>query len=150
AINTIVQEMENNRDDLVVIFAGYPDKMEEFLNKNPGLRSRIAFHVNFDDYSTDELIDIADLMIKRTGFEFDEEAHKKLNMVIDAARAKHDFGNGRYLRNLNELSTLKQASRLSKSDIDNLTDTEMRTITEADIAAPILSHDDEISAVIGF
>lgn len=150
AINTIVQEMENNRDDLVVIFAGYPDKMEEFLNKNPGLRSRIAFHVSFDDYSTDELIDIADLMIKKTGFEFDEEAHKKLNRVFDAAREKHDFGNGRYVRNLIELSTLKQASRLVKSDIDTLTDAEMRTITEADIAAPILSHDDEISAAIGF
>ncbi len=151
AINTIVQEMENNRDDLVVIFAGYPDKMEEFLNKNPGLRSRIAFHVNFDDYSTDELIDIADLMIKRTGFEFDEEAHKKLSKVFDTARENDDFGNGRYVRNLIELSTLKQASRLAKSDIDNLTDAEMRTITEADIAAPILSNeDDEFSAVIGF
>ena len=90
-------------------------------------------------------------MIKRTGFEFDEEAHKKLNMVFDAAREKHDFGNGRYVRNLIELSTLKQASRLAKSDIDNLTDAEMRTITEADIAAPILSNgDDEFSAVIGF
>ena len=151
AINTIVQEMENNRDDLVVIFAGYPDKMEEFLNKNPGLRSRIAFHVNFDDYSTDELIDIADLMIKRTGFEFDEQAHKKLNRVFDAARKNDDFGNGRYVRNLIELSTLKQASRLAKSDIDSLTDDDMRTITEADIAAPILSNeDDEFSAVIGF
>ncbi|MDD6271550.1 MAG: hypothetical protein PUA67_05925, partial [Ruminococcus sp.] len=125
-------------------------KMEEFLNKNPGLRSRIAFHVNFDDYSTDELIDIADLMIKRTGFEFDEEAHKKLNKVFDTARENDDFGNGRYVRNLIELSTLKQASRLAKSDIDSLTDDDMRTITEADIAAPILSHDDEISTVIGF
>ncbi len=149
AINTIVQEMENNRDDLVVIFAGYPDKMEEFLNKNPGLRSRIAFHVDFDDYSTDELIDIADLMIKKTGFEFDEQAHKKLNKVFDTARETNDFGNGRYVRNLIELSTLKQASRLAKSDIDNLTDEEMRTITEADITAPISSHD-ELSTVIGF
>ena len=55
AINTIVQEMENHRDNVVVIFAGYPDKMESFLQKNPGLRSRIAFHVPFDDYSTEEL-----------------------------------------------------------------------------------------------
>ena len=67
AINTIVQEMENNRSDLVVIFAGYPDKMEEFLNKNPGLRSRIAFQVNFDEYCTAELIEIADKMIINTG-----------------------------------------------------------------------------------
>ena len=150
AINTIVQEMENNRSDLVVIFAGYPDKMEEFLNKNPGLRSRIAFHVNFDDYSTDELIDIADLMIKKTGFKFTGEAHKKLGEVFDAARKKQDFGNGRYVRNLIELSSLKQASRLAKSDIDHLTDDEMRTITVADIAAPFLSQDDGKMAAIGF
>ena len=150
AINTIVQEMENNRSDLVVIFAGYPDKMEEFLNKNPGLRSRIAFHVNFDDYSTDELIDIADLMIKKTGFKFTGEAHKKLGEVFDAARKKQDFGNGRYVRNLIELSSLKQASRLAKSDIDHLTDDEMRTITVADIAAPLLSRDDGKMAAIGF
>ena len=150
AINTIVQEMENNRSDLVVIFAGYPDKMEEFLNKNPGLRSRIAFHVNFDDYSTDELIDIADLMIKKTGFKFTGEAHKKLGEVFDTARKKQDFGNGRYVRNLIELSSLKQASRLAKSDIDHLTDDEMRTITVADIAAPLLSQDDGKMAAIGF
>lgn len=150
AINTIVQEMENNRSDLVVIFAGYPDKMEEFLNKNPGLRSRIAFHVNFDDYSTDELIDIADLMIKKTGFKFTGEAHKKLGEVFYAARKKQDFGNGRYVRNLIELSSLKQASRLAKSDIDHLTDDEMRTITVADIAAPLLSQDDGKMAAIGF
>lgn len=150
AINTIVQEMENNRSDLVVIFAGYPDKMEEFLNKNPGLRSRIAFHVNFDDYSTDELIDIADLMIKKTGFKFTGEAHKKLGEVFDAARKKQDFGNGRYVRNLIELSSLKQASRLAKSDIDHLTDDEMRTITVADIAVPLLSRDDGKMAAIGF
>ena len=151
AINTIVQEMENNRDDLVVIFAGYPDKMEEFLNKNPGLRSRIAFHVSFDDYNTEELVDIADLMIKKTGLKFDEEAYQKLNEIFDAAREKQDFGNGRYVRNLIELSTLKQASRLAKSDLDRITDDEMETITAADISAPLLSHDDGVkTARIGF
>ncbi len=150
AINTIVQEMENNRDDLVVIFAGYPDKMEEFLNKNPGLRSRIAFHVSFDDYNTGELVEIADLMIKKTGLKFDEEAYQKLDEVFDAAREKLDFGNGRYVRNLIELSTLKQASRLAKSDLDHITDEEMETITAADISAPLLSHDDGKTARIGF
>jgi len=58
AINTIVQEMENKRDDIVVIFAGYPDKMETLLQRNPGLRSRIAFHVRFDDYDPQELFEI--------------------------------------------------------------------------------------------
>ena len=150
AINTIVQEMENNRDDLVVIFAGYPDKMEEFLNKNPGLRSRIAFHVSFDDYNTGELVEIADLMIKKTGLKFDEGAYRKLDEVFDTAREKQDFGNGRYVRNLIELSTLKQASRLAKSDLDRITDDEMKTLTAADISAPLLSHDDGKTARIGF
>lgn len=59
AINTIVQEMENNREDIIVIFAGYPKEMEQFLERNPGLRSRIAFHIPFEDYSPDELCDIA-------------------------------------------------------------------------------------------
>lgn len=62
AINTIVQLMENRREDTIVILAGYPDKMEELLSKNPGLRSRIAFNVNFDDYSSDDLINILHLM----------------------------------------------------------------------------------------
>lgn len=106
--------------------------------------------MNFDDYSTDELIDIADLMIKKTGFKFTGEAHKKLGEVFYAARKKQDFGNGRYVRNLIELSSLKQASRLAKSDIDHLTDDEMRTITVADIAAPLLSQDDGKMAAIGF
>ena len=65
AINTIVQEMENQRDDTVVIFAGYPDKMEQFLKKNPGLRSRIAFHIPFEDYKPAELLDIFTLMAKK-------------------------------------------------------------------------------------
>jgi len=150
AINTIVQEMENNRDDLVVIFAGYPDKMEGFLNKNPGLRSRIAFHVNFDDYNTEELLDIADLMIQKTGFEFDDEAHEEMNRVFNEARQKSDFGNGRYVRNLIELSALKQASRLAKADLQSLTDADMKRITKADIAAPLISRDDGRQSRIGF
>lgn len=151
AINTIVQEMENNREDIVVIFAGYPDKMEEFLNKNPGLRSRIAFHVSFDDYNTEELIDIADLMIKKTGFEFTDGAYEKMVSVFDNAREKADFGNGRYVRNLLELSTLKQASRLAKMDFEGITEAEIKQITGEDICAPLLGHDDGVkTARIGF
>lgn len=150
AINTIVQEMENNRDDLVVIFAGYPDKMEEFLNKNPGLRSRIAFHVSFDDYNTEELVDIADLMIKKTGFEFSEGAHDKLADIFSAAGLIPDFGNGRYVRNLIELSTLQQASRLAKTDIETLSDDDVRIITKEDICIPMAKHNDSARKSIGF
>ena len=68
AISTIVREMENHRDDTVGIFAGYPKKMEDFLQKNPGLRSRIAYHVPFADYSVEELCNIAVLIAKRKGY----------------------------------------------------------------------------------
>ncbi len=82
AINTIVQEMENHRDNVVVIFAGYPDKMKTFLRKNPGLRSRIAFHVPFADYSTEELCDIAHLIAKRKGLELSEGACEKMEQLF--------------------------------------------------------------------
>ena len=97
AINTIVQEMENHREELVVIFAGYPEKMEEFIQKNPGLRSRIAFHVSFPDYNELELCQIAQLMGKEKGIEFTQEAMGKLRTVFRYMGKKDDFGNGRYV-----------------------------------------------------
>ena len=102
AINTIVQEMENNRKDTIVIFAGYPDKMEEFLNKNPGLRSRIAFHVPFDDYNSEELCEIAQLIAGEKGFKIEEGAIEKLANCFEIASKRSDFGNGRYARNIIE------------------------------------------------
>ena len=68
AINTIVQEMENRRDNVIVIFAGYPDKMEHFLSENEGLRSRIAFHLDFPDYNAEEMLQILELMVKNKGY----------------------------------------------------------------------------------
>ena len=93
AISTIVQEMENHRDNVVVIFAGYPDKMECFLQKNPGLRSRIAYHVPFSDYDTESLCEIAKLIAKQKGLVITEEAYEKLSAMFDAARTENDFGN---------------------------------------------------------
>ena len=81
AISTIVQEMENHRKDLIVIFAGYPDKMEQFLRKNPGLRSRIAFHVPFEDYTSEELCQIAGLIARKSGVTLTEDAGEKF--VLD-------------------------------------------------------------------
>ena len=100
AINTIVQEMENNRENMIVIFAGYSDKMEDFLRRNPGLRSRIAFHVPFHDYDTDELVNIAELIARKNNLRFTQESHDKLFSVLNTARKTADFGNGRYVRNL--------------------------------------------------
>lgn len=76
AINTIVQEMENYRDEVIVIFAGYPEKMKEFLEQNEGLASRIAFHLNFPDYSPVELTQILDLMLEKSEYRMDERTRK--------------------------------------------------------------------------
>jgi SpoVK/Ycf46/Vps4 family AAA+-type ATPase len=136
AINTIVQEMENHRADVVVIFAGYPDKMEGFLDKNPGLRSRIAFHVPFADYSSAELCQIAEMLSKKNGMKLEKEALDKLEGVFEAARSNTDFGNGRYVRNIFEQAKMNQASRLLEKDFDDITSDEITTITAEDIVTP--------------
>ena len=136
AINTIVQEMENHRADVVVIFAGYPDKMEGFLDKNPGLRSRIAFHVPFADYSSTELCQIAEMLSKKNGMKIETSALEKLERAFDAAKTNTDFGNGRYVRNVFEQAKMNQASRLLEKDYDSITSDEITTITEEDIVIP--------------
>ena len=136
AINTIVQEMENHRADVVVIFAGYPDKMEGFLDKNPGLRSRIAFHVPFADYSSTELCQIAEMLSKKNGMKIETSALEKLERAFDAAKNNTDFGNGRYVRNVFEQAKMNQASRLLEKDYESITSDEITTITEEDIVIP--------------
>ncbi|MCF0135233.1 MAG: AAA family ATPase [Lachnospiraceae bacterium] len=136
AINTLVQEMENHRDDMVVILAGYPDKMEGLLKKNPGLRSRIAFHVNFADYTPTELLDITRLMGKNTGVQLTEEAFPKLESIFKEASKQDDFGNGRYVRNLLEHARMKQAGRLLQKKYEDITATEATTLTADDFEAP--------------
>ncbi len=136
AINTIVQEMENHRADVVVIFAGYPDKMEGFLQKNPGLRSRIAFHVPFADYNSEELCEIADMISKKNGMRIDHDARAKLEKAFDIARTNIDFGNGRFARNLFEQAKMNQASRLLEKDFESITADEITTITADDIIIP--------------
>ncbi len=136
AINTIVQEMENHRDDVVVIFAGYPDKMEQFLQKNPGLRSRIAFLVPFADYNSDELCGIAKLIGKNNGFNFSDDAIAKLEILFDSARQQSSFGNGRYVRNILEQARMSQATRLMEANLDSITTEDVITIKAEDIAEP--------------
>ena len=133
AINTIVQEMENRRNDTIVIFAGYPDKMEEFLDKNPGLRSRIAFHVPFEDYSPDELCDITRLMARNGGLRITEEAMDKLKTIYEAACLRPGFGNGRFVRNMIERARIAQADRLLRSNVDAISSVDMQTIRAEDI-----------------
>ena len=136
AINTIVQEMENNRDDMIVIFAGYPKEMEKFLNKNPGLRSRIAFHIPFEDYSSNELCDIARMIAASRGLSLSDDAICKLDNIFSDARKNSDFGNGRYARNLIEKAQMAQTNRLLKGDINSINDEILSTITADDIETP--------------
>lgn len=149
AINTIVQEMENRREDLVVIFAGYPKEMEEFLNKNPGLRSRIAFHVPFADYTAEELCLIAKHIGKSKGITLTDDAITKLLSLFETVRQSDDFGNGRYVRNVIELSKMNQASRLIAMNPDHVTEKTLMTIEESDIQIPAFKGEAK-KRMIGF
>ena len=112
AINTIVQEMENNREDTIVVFAGYPDKMEEFFSRNPGLRSRVPFRICFSDYSTDEMVQIVELEADKRGFTMQPQARKKVGSICESASGEANAGNGRFCRNLVENAVLGYAARV--------------------------------------
>lgn len=133
AINTIVQEMENARDDVIVIFAGYKNEMVEFVERNPGLSSRIAFHVDFDDYSEDELLAITKLLARQNSIIIDESCDQKLLDIYKNARQNPSFGNGRYARNVLEKAKLNQASRIAKQNIEYLSNEQLKTIVADDI-----------------
>lgn len=115
AINTINQLMENYRNKVIVVFAGYPDKMSDFLDQNEGLRSRITFHLDFPDYSSEELVDILKLMCEKRQYTVSEEAVSKCSAIFAQASRIVNFGNGRYVRNLLEQAILHQSSRIIKS-----------------------------------
>lgn len=112
AINAIVQEMENRRQDTIVIFAGYPDQMEDFLAKNPGLKSRVPLHIDFPDYTPDELTEIACHMIRQDyRLKVSPDAREKIRDICKAAVKTPDFGNGRFCRNLVEKAVRTYACR---------------------------------------
>ena len=111
AINMIVQEMENNRKDTIVIFAGYPDEMDEFFLRNPGLKSRVPFRVNFEDYNVEEMLDICKLEAFKKGFLTDDMADKKIMEICEKSVKNKNNGNGRFCRNLIETGVLNFAFR---------------------------------------
>lgn len=150
AINTIVQEMENHREDTIVIFAGYPDKMEQFLNKNPGLRSRVAFHVDFPDYTPDELLEILKLMAKNQSMKLDSAAEDAALAIFRNAVAIPDFGNGRFARNVLEQAQMHLAKRLTENGTSGLTDTQLTTLCAEDFAMPVMCAEKEEVRRIGF
>ena len=149
AISTMVQEMENHRDDVVVILAGYRDKMEQFLETNPGLRSRIAFHVPFANYNVDELLDISKFIAEKKGLRISDGAMEKLEEIYKRTCSEKDFGNGRFVRNCIEKAKMHMATRLLGMDVDSLTQKQCTTLIKDDIEAPRIGNA-ERSATIGF
>lgn len=112
AIEILLQVMENNRDDLVVILAGYADKMDQFFSANPGMQSRIAHHITFPDYTVGELKDIAGLMITGLGYRFSDDARGVLCQYLHRRRDQPWFANARSVRNALERARLRHARRL--------------------------------------
>lgn len=133
AINTLVQEMENHRDDVIVIFAGYPLPMQQFLDRNPGMLSRIAFHVEFEDYSTNELCEITNLMLSRKQMHITDMALEKLRKTYEEVKESSDYGNGRFVRKMLEEAEMNLAVRVSHMTEAEITTELLRTIEEEDI-----------------
>ena len=112
AIEILLQVMENNRDDLVVILAGYKDKMDKFFESNPGFRSRIAHHIEFPDYSNNELLEIAEVMVASMNYKFNEESKRAMAEYIKIRKKQPHFANARSIRNAIDRARLRQANRV--------------------------------------
>ena len=116
AIEILLQVMENQRDDLVVIVAGYADRMEKFFSSNPGFRSRIAHHIDFPDYTDEELLFIAEKMLDEQNYQMSADAREALAKYITLRRKQPHFANARSIRNALDRARLRQANRLFESD----------------------------------
>jgi probable Rubsico expression protein CbbX len=112
AIEILLQVMENQREDLVVILAGYADRMEKFFTMNPGFRSRIAHHIDFPDYDPGELLTISELMLERQNYRFSAAARSAMEAYIAQRREQPYFSNARSIRNALDRARLRQAGRL--------------------------------------
>lgn len=140
AIEILLQIMENHRDDLVVIFAGYRDRMDRFFSSNPGMASRVAHHVDFPDYSPDELYAIANLMLERMQYALSEAATTALREYIALRVTQPRFSNARSIRNALDRARLRQANRLFERRAEPLTSTALSTLEAEDIRASRVFH----------
>ena len=132
AINTIIAEMENNRDDVIVIFAGYTDRMREFISRNEGLRSRLSFVIEFDDYTSDELYQIFEKMISDNQLIVSTDAKDYVKNLINNATKEKDFGNGRFVRKLIDNAKLNMDYRLAALNKNSYTFEELKTLVKED------------------
>ncbi len=151
AIEMLLQAMENQREDLVVIFAGYKDRMRTFFRSNPGLRSRIAHHIDFPDYTLEELMSIAELMLRQQMYEWDEASRDAFRQYLELRMKQPHFANARSVRNAIDRMRLRQAHRLvsrggtvSAEDLSRL---DASDITQSRVFQGGIDTDDPIDEV---
>ena len=143
AIEVLLQVMESERHNLVVVMAGYKERMDQFFLANPGMGSRVAHHVNFPDYSPDELMQIAGLMVDQQGYRLNEEAEIALREYIERRVEQPRFAHGRSIRNAIERARMRQAMRLFESEHE-LDRSELLTIEPEDIRKSSVFDRDEV------
>ena len=145
-IEILLQIMENQRENLVVILAGYKDRMDQFFQSNPGMGSRIAHHIHFPDYSLDELVAIGDLMLAEQNYEFSEDAETAFRDYLGRRMHQPRFANARSVRNALERSRLRQAARIVADPSRQLTKADLMCIEADDILKSRVFEDDGYGA----
>jgi len=148
AIDTIVQEMENHREETIVVFAGYPKEMDEFFDSNPGLRSRVPFRIEFSDYTADEMELISEMEARKRGFSIQEQAKGKVTEICKKSKTTVNAGNGRFCRNLVENAILGYASRVYGGN--EIPEERDLVLIEADFSDNILGEKKKAANPIGF
>jgi probable Rubsico expression protein CbbX len=146
SIEILLQVMENNRDDLVVILAGYADKMDRFFHSNPGFRSRVAHHIDFPDYADQDLMAIGEKMLASLNYGLSPEAKRALTDYIPLRRSQPLFANARSIRNALDRARLRQANRLFAAGDRELTLDALTTIEAEDIRQSRVFHHRESGA----
>ena len=135
AIEILLQVMENQRDDLVVILAGYKDRMDTFFQSNPGMSSRIAHHLDFPDYAVDELMQIGQKMLAQQNYVLEPDAEAVFHQYLGLRVQQPHFANARSVRNALDRARLRQASRLFADRDRQLSADDLRTLAAQDIAS---------------
>ena len=142
SIEILLQVMETERDDLVVILAGYKDRMDTFFRSNPGMGSRVAHHLHFPDFTVDELVQIGDMMMSQQQYEFEDDAREAFKEYIERRVERPRFAHGRSIRNAIDRARMRQAGRLYDRR-DELTREDLVTIKADDILASSLFSDED-------
>ena len=136
SISTILKAMEDYKDKLVIIFAGYKDEMENFIRANVGLASRIGYKINFKDYTLEELLQIFINLLKNNNLEITHNAKEKVKELIKESKKIENFGNARYINSLFQKVLINHAKNIDKNPKDNI-----YLIDEDDINPEMLAND---------